>query len=155
MVDWKKLKAEYIAGDTSYRELAAKYGVPFGTLRKVAAREQWAQKRAQARTKADTILINKVGAAEGKKASDIIDVADKLLDKITELIETAPLESQAIRQLTSALKDLRDIKGIKTEADIREQNARIKNLERQIAADGAESKPITIVLAGDTDKYSK
>lgn len=149
------MKAEYIAGDISYRELAAKYGVPFGTLRKVAAREQWAQKRAQARTKADTILINKVGAAEGKKASDIIDVADKLLDKITELIETAPLESQAIRQLTSALKDLREIKGIKTEADIREQNARIKNLERQIAADGAESKPITIVLAGDTDKYSK
>lgn len=155
MTDWKRMKAEYIAGDISYRELAAKYGVPFGTLRKVAAREQWAQKRAQARTKADTILINKVGAAEGKKASDIIDVADKLLDKITELIETAPLESQAIRQLTSALKDLRDIKGIKTEADIREQNARIKNLERQIAADGAESKPITIVLAGDTDKYSK
>lgn len=155
MTDWKRMKAEYIAGDTSYRELAAKYGVPFGTLRKVAAREQWAQKRAQARTKADTILINKVGAAEGKKASDIIDVADKLLDKITELIETAPLESQAIRQLTSALKDLREIKGIKTEADIREQNARIKNLERQIAADGAEAKPITVVLAGDTDKYSK
>lgn len=155
MTDWKKMKAEYIAGDISYRELAKKYGVPFGTLRKVAAREQWAQKRAQARAKADTILINKVGAAEGKKASDIIDVADKLLDKITELIETAPLESQAIRQLTSALKDLREIKGIKTEADIREQNARIKNLERQIAADGAESKPITIVLAGDTDKYSK
>ena len=155
MTDWKRMKAEYIAGDTSYRELAAKYGVPFGTLRKVAAREQWAQKRAQARTKADTILINKVGAAEGKKASDIIDVADKLLDKITELIETAPLESQAIRQLTSALKDLREIKGIKTEADIREQNARIKNLERQIAADGAEAKPIKIVLAGDTDKYSK
>lgn len=155
MTDWKKLKAEYIAGDISYRELAKKYCVPFGTLRKVAAREQWAQKRAQARAKADTILINKVGAAEGKKASDIIDVADKLLNKITELIETVPLESQAIRQLTSALKDLREIKGIKTEADIREQNARIKNLERQIAADGAEAKPITIVLAGDTEKYSK
>lgn len=155
MTDWKKMKAEYIAGDISYRELAKKYCVPFGTLRKVAAREQWAQKRAQARAKADTILIDKVGAAEGKKASDIIDVADKLLDKITELIESAPLESQAIRQLTSALKDLREIKGIKTEADIREQNARIKNLERQIAADGAESKPITVVLAGDTDKYSK
>ena len=155
MTDWGKIKAAYIAGGTSYRKLAKENGLTLAELRTVAQREKWVKLREQAQHRANTKIANTIGDKSAKEATDIIVVADKLLDKITELIETAPLESQAIRQLTSALKDLREIKGIKTEADIREQNARIKNLERQIAADGAEAKPITIVLAGDTDKYSK
>lgn len=155
MTDWGRLKAEYIAGGTSYRKLAKENGLTLAEVRSVAKREEWVKLRERAQHRANTKIADAIGNQTAKQATDIINVADKLLDKIIELIETAPLESQAIRQLTSALKDLREIKGIKTEADIREQNARIKNLERQIAADGAESKPITIVLAGDTDKYSK
>ena len=38
-MDWKKLRAEYIAGGTSYRKLAEKHNVSFHTLRKQAAKE--------------------------------------------------------------------------------------------------------------------
>jgi hypothetical protein len=45
--------------------------------------------------------------------------------------------TQNIKNLTSALKDLKEIKGFKSEADMREQEARIKKLvkEAQIGAD--------------------
>ena len=154
-VDWKKIKAEYIAGGTSYRKLAEKHGVPFGTLRKVAAKEQWTQLRTQARTKTDTKIVNSVSDKEAKKANKIIDVADKLLDKISAMLDKPePYNTQNIKNLTSALKDLKEIKGYKTDVDLREQEARIANLERQAQAT-EESKDITVTIVGDLNEYSK
>ena len=50
-VDWKKIKSEYIAGGTSYRKLAEKYGVSFSTLKRVAVKEKWTDYREKAREK--------------------------------------------------------------------------------------------------------
>ena len=44
-VDWLKIKTEYINGDISYRKIAEKYSVPFGTLRVHAEKEGWAAQR--------------------------------------------------------------------------------------------------------------
>ena len=44
-MDWQTIKAEYVAGGTSYRKLAAKYDVPFSTLKRVAAKEKWCELR--------------------------------------------------------------------------------------------------------------
>ena len=40
-MDWDKIKAEYIAGGTSYRKLAKKYEVSFDILKNVAVKEGW------------------------------------------------------------------------------------------------------------------
>lgn len=154
-IDYSKLKREYLRGNISYRELAKKYGVPFGTLRKVAAKEQWTQLRTQARTKADTKIIDAISEKEAQKAVDIIDVADKLLGKISEIMDEIVLDTQSMKQLTSALKDLKDIKGIKTEADMREQEARIAKLRADAEKDDANTnKEIKITFDGDVDEYS-
>ena len=139
-------------GNISYRELAKKHGAPFGTLRKVAAKEQWTQLRAQIRAKADTKIAEAISDMEAKTAVDIVNVADKLLAKIGEVIEVVT-STQDIRHLTSALKDIKEIKGIKSSADMREQEARIRNLEKQIEADNADNE-IRVVIEGNLDKYS-
>ena len=46
---WDDIKTEYITTGIGTRPLAAKYKVSYSTLRKRAAREQWAQERAQFR----------------------------------------------------------------------------------------------------------
>lgn len=157
-MDWKRIKAEYIAGGTSYRKLAEKYGVPFGTLRRVAEREKWTQKRTQVAQKADTKIIETVSDDVADKAVNIVDVANKLLGKISDLMDAMPLDyttltTQALKHLTSALKDLKDIKGFKTDADMREQEARIRNLERQAEADNTDNE-IKVIIEGNLDKYS-
>ena len=43
---------------------------------------------------------------------------------------------------------------IKSEADLREQEARIKNLERQAEADDKDDTEIKVVIEGDLGKYS-
>jgi isopentenyl diphosphate isomerase/L-lactate dehydrogenase-like FMN-dependent dehydrogenase len=95
-VDWKRIKAEYIAGGTSYRKLAEKYGVSPTTLTKVAGREGWVAARHQAEIKKTSEIINSVSSTEAKKAVDkltrVSDLTDKLLDKLEQAIEELDIQ---------------------------------------------------------------
>ena len=155
-MDWKKLKAEYIAGGTSYRKLAEKYGVPRSNIERRAKAEKWAELRGQAEAKAEAKMVETISRNHAKNADKIISVADKLLDKIGETIEQMDvMDTQSIKHLSSALKDLRDIKGYKSEADIREQEARIAKLQKDAMAEEKESNEIKVVIEGSLEKYSE
>jgi hypothetical protein len=128
-VDWKAIKTEYIAGGTSYRKLCEKYGVSRTTLQRKAKDEKWVELRSQVESKAETKIVDVLSKKQAKTTEKIIAVADKLLDKIEEIIDLVQ-DTQGIKHLTSAIKDIKDIKGFKCEADLREQEARIKKLEK-------------------------
>ena len=149
-MDWKKIKAEYIAGGTSYRKLAEKHGVSFSTLRNIAIREKWTDLREQASNKSVTKLVESIGEQNGTLSVSINEVADKLLKKIENMLAAecnATIGTQGIKHLTAALKDIKDIKGIKPELDVREQEARIDKLRKDIESDKMESeKPYGVVM---------
>ncbi len=153
-MDWEKLKAEYIAGGTSYRKLAEKYGVSFNTLSGVAIREEWAKLKKQAQNKSTTKMVNAIANDMAKNAVKINDVADKLLDKIVMLLEECEgIDSQSIKQLTSSLKDIKDIKGVKSDIDLKEQEARIDKLRRD-AMEESTDKEVNVSFCNDADEYS-
>lgn len=57
------------------------------------------------------------------------------------------LTTQSVKHLTSALKDIKDVKGIKSEIDLKEQEARIDKLRKEINSDKVdESKPCGVVM---------
>lgn len=151
-MDWNKLKAEYIAGGTSYRKLAEKYGVSFSTLKENARRGKWTELREKARHKADTTFANLMGEKQAKRSADIDDVANKLLDKITSMLLQEGLTTQSVKHLTSALKDIKDIKGIKTDLDKKEQEARINKLIKD-AEEEKKDTNITITFGDEVKKY--
>ena len=153
-MDWKRIKAEYIAGGTSYRKLAEKYGVSRSKLQAKATSENWVDLKSQTQAKTESKIVEAVSDQESEKAVNIIDVADKLLGKISELMDAIPLDTQSMKHLTSALKDLKEIKGFKSDADMREQEARIRNLERQAEADNA-SKDIEVQFGSEAEEYSR
>ena len=158
-MDWKRIKAEYIAGGTSYRKLAEKYGVSFNTLKTHAVEEQWYELRQQKDKKATTKIVESLSNKDAEKAVDIIDVADKLLDKISEFVEAIPLDlmasTQAMKHLTSALKDIKDIKGIKSDADMREQEARIAKLRKEAEKEDDTSNEIEIVFNAGPGEWNE
>lgn len=155
MSDWTKIKAEYLAGGTSYRKLAEKHNVSFSTLRKVAAKEQWTELRNKTRARTDTKMSERISDDVAEKTVNIISVADKLLGKISDLMDTITLDTQSMKHLTSALKDLKEIKGYKSDADMREQEARIRNLEKLAQAEEKDSNEIKVVIEGNLEGYSK
>lgn len=153
-MDWNQIKAEYIAGGTSYRKLAAKYGVSFSTLRGIAEREKWTDLRTQAQHTADTKLVKSIGGTKGKLTVKINDVADKLLDKINNTLELMDVvDSQSIKHFTSALKDIKDIKGIKSDIDLKEQEARIAKLQKEAEADTDKNSSVSITIEGGDDEW--
>lgn len=152
-MDWKKVKAEYIAGGTSYRKLAAKYGVSFSTLRDIAIREKWTDLKAQAHNKSVTKLVETIGEQNGTYKVSVNDVADKLLDKIAEMLTLDCLNSQSVKHLTSALKDIKEVKGIKSNIDIKEQEARIAKLQRDAEADSDKNNSVSITIEGGDDEW--
>ena len=146
-MDWNKLKAEYIAGGTSYRKLAKKYGVSFSSVRFKAEQEKWTDLKAQAQHSANTRIFESIVEDITEQAVSIDNVADKLLNKITDMLGREGLTTQSVKHLTSALKDIKEIKGIKSDIDLKEQNARIDKLRKEIEADKVDdSKPCGVVM---------
>lgn len=73
-------------------------------------------------------------------------------DKLCQIVESVDVEALTVdgmrdlRSLTMAIKDLAEVQGLKSEADRREQEARIKNLERQ--SEVTEQEPVKVIIAG-------
>lgn len=151
-MDWNKLKAEYIAGGTSYRKLAKKYGVSFSSVRFKAEQEKWTDLKAQAQHSANTRIVESIVEDSTKNAVSIDNVADQLLAKITDMLGQQGLNTQSVKHLTSALKDIRDIKGIKTELDKKEQEARINKLIKE-AEDEKKDNNINVTFSNEVKKY--
>ena len=149
-VDWDELKKEYITTDTSYRKLSEKYGVSQSTLRKVAAKEQWVQLRNNFGTTRDAELVNQLGTQAGainaKLDEKYFQLVEQLLLKAEQVMDAMPTwQVSTIKEMATAMKYIKECKGIKSDIDVREQEARIKNLERQIPEEQEKSGGIVLL----------
>lgn len=158
MTDWAAIRAEYIAGGTSYRKLAAKYAVSLSTLRKRAERERWTEMRSQAYAMAGTKSIEQAAEAAATYDSRIYATADKLLDKVSEAIEAIDgTDTGSMRQIAAILRDLQDIKGMRSELMRRETEARIAKLRREAERDerGDAETVIEVRMTGDVETWAE
>ena len=122
MTDWEKIKTEYLSGNTSYRKLAAKYGIPRTRIEERGRQEDWPWLRESLKHDSFPLLHDSLCEKNSRSAQKIMDVADKILDKISESLDAlSTIDGNTLKHFTAALKELRDIKGIKSDADIREQ----------------------------------
>ncbi len=116
----KKAKKEYIKGGISYEKLAKKYGIPLSTVKRTAKREEWTSLKAQAEAKASLKIVDAVAENEALGMDKVFKAANVLLDKLIEAVtadgETdadgvkLTIDAKSLKQFTSALKDLKDIK---------------------------------------------
>lgn len=156
MADWAKIKREYVRGGISYQQLCDKYKVPLGTMKRKAGAEGWVTLRDRAKTKTELKLVEDI-AEKNVNADDVYyRIVDKLMAKIDEYIENHEIiNGQTMKSLTSAIKDLKDIRNIKSEADIREQEARIAKLRKEAEREEENEKDIVVKLADNLEEYSR
>ena len=159
-VDWNAIKTEYITTNTSYRELCKKYGIPKTTLYNQGKRGDWVKLREQHRSG----IVAKATKEAEKKAvnykSVLYELAYKMALQLQEMTEEYSLQDLAKkglkpRDLTGAIKDLEDVLHVKSEADLREQEARIAKLRKDAEREDDSKDGITVVIEGDADIYSK
>ena len=160
MADWNKIKTEYLTSDTSYRKLAQKYGVNAITIAKKASKEGWVSQRQQQANRTLSKTLTAVSNRQVNRAARLQKVADKLLNKIEAAVDDYNMEvllvdRQSLRQITGALKDIKDIQMIRSEADLREQEARIAKLLKEAEREDSGPNKVVIQIEGGEDTWSK
>ena len=114
-MNWRKIKAEYIAGGISQRALAEKHGIPWGTMRTRANKEKWNEKRIAAEKKA-------MQKTEQKKAEEVADnavllerIKTKLLQRLDKMVEEFPTTAQEMKLKDNGIETvfrMRDIAAV-------------------------------------------
>ncbi len=173
---WAKIRADFLATGKSYPALAKEYGVNLSSVKRVAAQEKWMDARnalnarvAEARrtnrteplktepvqrepiTELLTVPTDQeIMDAKRERLEKFFQITDGMMDRILEAINSPEvISSSAIKNLASALRDLREMQGLnRTELDEEEQRARIEKLRsetRVVEEDGKDSVSIEFV----------
>ena len=148
MIDWKTIETEYVTTDISHRELCEKYGICRSTISKKASEDKWTEKRNNHRANTVAKAVNAVGTKQANMAAKLYGVGGLLLDKVKSLLEDNPellADTSAMKDVSVVLKNLKDLMSVKSDADMREQEARIKKLRREAEPDkGAEAPKLVV-----------
>lgn len=157
MADWQKIKTEYITTDTSYRKLAQKYGVSRVQIGNVGRDENWVELRRQHLDKTMTKAVNAIGTKQAEMASKLYGVGGLLLDRVKLLLEARPellADTSSMKDVSVVLKNLKDLMSVKSDADMREQEARIEKLRKEAMVE-KENNEVKVTIVGDLDEYSQ
>ena len=90
--EWLRIKEEYIRTGISYRALAEKHNVSFGTLQDRALREEWIKESVQNRDRIVTEIEKKRELENEKEAEEIVEI-QKTERKYAKLMQQAAIES--------------------------------------------------------------
>ena len=147
--DWAAIEKDCLKTGLSYAQLAEKYGVSVAALKKQASRKGWGKKKSgreqikkrveEALTEMSPEKMSPEYVTTGDKvtilpkesdAERFNRIVDEMMDRIEDAICCMDVRQPgAVKLMTGALKDLRDLKGLnKTALDIEEQKARIEKL---------------------------
>ena len=157
-MDWKKLKAEYIAGGTSYRKLAEKYKANLSVLKRIGKEENWVGLREQCKAKAATKIVEIESDKQAERMRRLLTVSDMLLDAVEESVKAfttgeLSIEKGVLKSLSGAIKDIKDIQNIKSQLDIEEQKARIAILKKQAESDADKDAEVKITIEGGDEEW--
>ena len=168
-MDWTRIKEDYVVHGLSLRSLVKKYGISYSTVQNRANRENWQLLRRGGeavnpdfRENLDALCLRLLRLAEQAAEELSLNVTVTKTKTRTEdgectterrLLEPGgKVDCKDLKILTGALKDIRDLQMLRDPLDIREQEAKIRNLERQFA--GLDSA-VTVKLEGETEGFAQ
>ena len=158
MADWNKIKTEYITTNTSYRKLAEKHGISYQAICRRSQAEQWSEQREQHMNKTVTKTLDAISKKQVDRAANLISVSDLLLDKVKSLLETNAevlADTQSMKHISGVLKDIKEIQMIKSDADLREQEARIKKLQKEAEQEDTNTEVVITFGSGGKKEWAE
>jgi hypothetical protein len=119
-------------------------------------REHWVEMRRQHARDLAVVNLRAAEANDIAYKEKIYDIAYKLAGQIAEVVERGNIIDYGLRprDVTGALKDIADILHVKSEADAREQEARIGKLVKDARDDTEEKKEIVVRIEGASEEWT-
>ena len=140
--DWNKIKNEYICGNISQRNLAAKYKISYGTLRGRAESEQWPHLREEYQRKASAEAAQKAACAVADNAVKLEEARKAAID-----VAMAGIERLKALQGSRVTTRQKDSKGnpITVDFDLLDMVSALEKLQRMGSGD-ANAEPVKVIL---------
>ena len=140
-MNWRNIKAEYVAGGISQRKLAEKYGVNRNLLMRIAQREKWKDKRDKAEAKALERVEQKTAEAVADNAVVLERIKSKLLAKLEVMVDKFP--DSGIAELKVRDKGIEQIYRMR---DIAAVYAALEDKSIKASVDIEDLSPLTELL---------
>lgn len=106
--NWKRIKAEYIRGGISLRDMAKKHKVPYSTISKRAASEKWSDARQMCGIKMESKLTEKLANQQAAKLARMAelhdDIGEAALALILKQIQAFPTSTSTTRIIRETVK---------------------------------------------------
>jgi hypothetical protein len=125
-------------------------------IAKKASKEKWVEERNKNANKTLSKTLNAIGTKQAERTAKLIGVSDLLLNKVKSLLEADEellVDTSIMKDVSIILKNLKDIQMIKSEADLREQEARINKLRKEAMIE-KENNEVKVTMAGELEEYS-
>lgn len=165
--NWNELKIEYITTQITYKALAAKYNVPFETVRGHARKEGWGEERRKHNANVTRRACNLAAEKKSRKlarlitsADNLVRMADKAIKNAKSIYDNGCTSTEQIDKFAHTVellaKTVRNVNDISTEREERLYELELKRLElegRKAALEdsGNGSGEIRVVFEGDGD----
>nr|DAW84643.1 MAG TPA: Protein of unknown function (DUF1804) [Caudoviricetes sp.] len=102
LIDWAKVKAEYVSGIMSAAKLADRYGISVSSISKKCASEHWQELRRQNQSKTASKIAEKINTEKVKKTvreiDRVVSVASKLITKLNRAVNELDKDEELIKK---------------------------------------------------------
>lgn len=164
-MNWEQIRQDYLTGQESQAALARRYGISPASLSKRIRQEGWQREKSpgwEGRMQRVDALADRMLTALERAVEELDTVTQSVREKtktddgreiVTDFQRLLPEEAGLIdrgglKQLTGVLKDIKDVLMLRSEADTREQEARIAKLQRDLQKEELQSRVIVTMEGG-------
>jgi hypothetical protein len=135
-IPWNKIRAEWLKGGITQKELAAKYGVKLKTIQNRASNEGWKNQKGKIREETEDRLRERVVRARVNHLEKLIEANEMLLDGLVSMAQN--IQKRPTHWLTDVQGTMRNAesfaKALKTATETQRDLYRIPNIDQKLAA---------------------
>ena len=133
---WNKIRAEWLKGGITHKQLAEKYGLSVKTIQNRAYKEGWKKEKGKIREKVEQEVSARVVRARVNHLEKLIEANEALLDGLVQMAEI--ISKKPMQHLFDANGTLRNAesfaKALETATKTQRDLYRMPNIDQKFAA---------------------
>lgn len=134
-IPWGKIRAEWLKGGITQKQLAEKYGVKLKTIQNRASNEGWKKEKGKIREETEDKLRGRIVRARVTHLEKLIAANESLLDGLMQLAADIGKNPNLLKDKTGSIRNAESFaKALQTAALTQRDLYRLPNIDQKLAA---------------------
>ena len=134
-IPWDKIRAEWLKGGITHKELAEKYKVSIKTIQNRASNEGWGKKKGRIREKTEEKLQERIAHARANKLAKLMTAQEDVLDALMDFAAMVKENPKLLINEKGEMRNAESItRAIQTATLTQRDLYNLKNIDQKFAA---------------------